>query len=237
MTRGVLIAVSVLALSQWACDGERGCHHGCAVGPAGVTGPSGMLFGSGHLATQMREVGDFHGLVAQGAVRVIVEHGPRRMLEVTAEDNLMPFMQAEVIGGMLRLGPVSDSPMSRTREVVYRLSAPHLERIEAAGACVVEIGGIATDRLEVVLSGASSLQAEGVADHARLGVSGASRVHAPDLRIRTMDATLSGASYGLLRVGERLEATVTGASHLEYLGDPVVVAHSSGGGVVRRVGP
>lgn len=233
MRRGVLIAASVLALGQWACDGngDWGCHHGCD-----VMGPSDMLYGSGQLATEARDVGDFDGIVADGAVRVVVEDGPTGTLEVTAEDNLMPFMRSEVVGGMLRLGPVAHSPMSRTREVVFRVRARHLERIEASGACVVEVDGIETDRLEVVLAGASSLRAEGVADAARFGVSGASRVHAADLRMRTLDATIAGASYGLFRVSELLEATVTGASSLEYIGDPAVVAHTSGGSVVRQVG-
>jgi len=230
----MLIAASVLALGQWACDGngDWGCHHGCD-----VTGTGDMLYGSGHLATEVREVGDFDGIVAEGAVRVVVEDGPTGTLEVTAEDNLVPFMRSDVVGGVLRLGPAARTSMSRTREVVFRVRARHLERIEASGACVVEVGGIETDRLEALLSGASSLQAEGVADAARFGVSGASRVHAAELRIRTLDATISGASYGLFGVSELLEATVTGASSLEYIGDPVVVAHTSGGSVVRRVGP
>lgn len=232
MRRGLLIAASLLAMSQWACDGDRGCHHGCD-----VTGPSGMVIGSGHLATEVRDVGDFDGLAAHGAVRVIVEPGSPGRLEVTAEDNLLPLMRSEVIGGTLQLGPVADVRVSRTREVVFRVSARHVERIEVSGASVVEVAGIAADRLEVVVSGASSLEAEGVADRAFVSASGASRIHAAELRTRTLDAALAGASYGLLRVAERLEGTVTGASSLEYLGDPAVFVQTSGGSVVRRVGP
>ena len=71
----------------------------------------------------------------------------------------------------------------------------------------------------------------------RIDLSGASRVTAPSLRAREVDATLSGASVALVRAVDALVVRASGASLLEYLGDPRVQLETSGGSAVRRAGP
>ena len=123
--------------------------------------------------------------------------------------------------------------MSGVREVQRDLLQP------AAANDGLDFGdaGVDGEQLALHLSGASSATASGSLRGLELHLSGASWVQAPDLRSRLVAASLSGVSYGLVRASGRLDASLSGASTLEYFGDPVVVSSVSGGSVVRRVGP
>jgi hypothetical protein len=61
-------------------------------------------------------------------------------------------------------------------------------------------------------------------------------VDAPGLTARFADATLSGASVARLRVVDALVVYASGASRLEFFGDPTVRADTSGASFVSRVG-
>jgi hypothetical protein len=65
-----------------------------------------------------------------------------------------------------------------------------------------------------------------------LEASGAARVELRGLRDERLSVRLSGAS-----MLTALVVNASGASILEYLGDPRLVSNTSGGSVVRRVGP
>jgi hypothetical protein len=142
-----------------------------------------------------------------------------------------------VVGERLVLGFEPGVGVTTTREVLYRLTVRDFTGIEASGASRIEAHGIDTSALAAVLSGASSLTADGRADAQILVVSGASRYEADNLRSRVTTATLSGASYGVVQVSDVLTATLSGGSTLEYFGSPTVTTALSSGSVVRQVGP
>jgi hypothetical protein len=192
--------------------------------------------GSGRVATESRPVAGFEEVVLSGAGHLVVEQTGVESLTITAEDNLLPFIRSEVQGDRLILGFNPGSNVHPTREVLYRLTVRDLTGLEVSGASRVEVHGLDTAALAVVLSGASSLTASGDADVQVLVVSGASRYEAEDLDSRIVTATVSGTSYGLVRAREVLTATVSGVSTLEYIGRPVLTTTVSGGSSIRQVG-
>jgi len=208
---------------------------GCGGGTSSVTGTTS---GSGTLVTHSRPVQGFTGVSVSGAGHLIVEQTGVESLEITAEDNLLPLIRSEVVNGQLILGFESGVSVSSTREVLYRLTVRELTAIEASGASRVEITDLSTPALATVLSGASALTASGTAGTHGLVVSGASRCEAPNLSSRVVTAAASGASYALVRASDVLGAAASGASTLEYYGDPVVTTSEiSGGSSIRRLGP
>jgi len=204
-----------------------GCDGSTVVGPDE---------GSGVLATESRPVHGFSVVAVSGAGHVIIEQTGAESLQITAEESLLPLIRSEVVGDRLVLGFEPGVGVTTTREVLYRLTVSDVTGLEVSGASRVEAHRIDTTALATVLSGASSLTADGRADAQILVVSGASRYEADNLRSRVTTATVSGASYGLVQVSDVLTATATGGSTLEYLGSPVVTTTVSSGSVVRQVG-
>ena len=72
------------------------------------------------------------------------------------------------------------------------------------------------------LSGASTVQLEGSADDAVIEASGASSGKLAGFEINNVNVKLSGASSGTINLDGRLDADLSGASNLSYLGEPTM---------------
>lgn len=205
--------------------------------PVYVASPSLTIVGSGVSATEARPVPGFTAVSVTAPFRLVLATGGPPSLEVTADDNVLPLVRAEVRGDTLYLGFTTSVSLTRAREIVCRVTLAELRLAEGSGAAVIDAHGIDAERLFVRLSGASSAFSSGAVLELTLDLSGASRWSGPTLRARAVGATLSGASLALVRAVDSLRPDASGASTLEYLGDPVVVSSVTGASVVRRVGP
>jgi hypothetical protein len=75
---------------------------------------------------------------------------------------------------------------------------------------------------DVEISGASHMTLTGTGGDTKLNVSGASHAYLENYTVVNADIELSGASQGRLEVSGRLDAEISGASHFEYGGNPVL---------------
>jgi hypothetical protein len=93
--------------------------------------------------------------------------------------------------------------------------------LTVSGASKVTGKLIAEDtRIEV--SGASTCEITGSGDQCDLEVSGASRYNAPDFRMHNTNINVSGASHATIYTSGTLNLEVTGASTLDYSGNPIL---------------
>ena len=177
--------------------------------------------GSGNVITESRAVSDFHAVYLSGAgADVVIEHTGEETLTITTDDNIMPLVTSEVRDGTLRLG-IDGS--THTRTLRYHITVKQLDAIEASGVLAVDIDGVRTDSFTIDISGVSAVRARGVADHQRLTLAGVSSYSADELESKVVIAHVSGVSGAIVRVSDRLEATVRGLSELVYIGDPEVI--------------
>jgi hypothetical protein len=91
------------------------------------------------------------------------------------------------------------------------------------------------DSLEISTSGGSDMTVSGSTDRVRVQTSGGSDLHAGDLEAKEANLTSSGGSDIEITVLERLTATASGGSDIQYRGDPAYVdINDSGGADVSR---
>ena len=171
-----------------------------------ITSSTATIVGSGVIASQPRTVSGFTSVTVTGPLRLVLQQTGTESLVVTTDDNVLPVVQSEVRGGRLFLGFAPDTSLTRTREIVCRVTVRELRDVEASGAARLEMSDIDTAELVVRLSGAVSASAGGLATQLALEVSGASRWTAGELHSRVVTANVSGASYGFVRVSESLVA-------------------------------
>ncbi len=93
--------------------------------------------------------------------------------------------------------------------------------LQVSGASTVS-GDIKAEDISADVSGASAVQLEGLAGDIDMRASGASRLNLAKLTVNNADVTLSGASQGTLSLNGRLDIELSGASQLEYIGEPVL---------------
>jgi hypothetical protein len=219
-----------MTLAALAALGTGGC-----VLPVDIDFDGGThVRGSGHPVSLARSLPPYDAIIVAGPVRVLVERTGEEYVELTAEDNLVDYLEMEVRGGVLYLGVEPGVSVSPRREILYRVWSYEVLELDASGASSVdiEVGHVPT--LWVTVSGASRVAPWGDADQQDLFVSGASRYDAFDLHSHEVRADVSGASLVDVRVSEVLDVAASGASRVRYLGWPEVVGDVSGGSTVTR---
>jgi hypothetical protein len=217
--------------------------------------------GSGQLETRELGLSDFTRLELSHAFEAVVERSDAFGVEVSLDDNLMPFLRAEVHQGALRIGlEPGRSYRTEPGHMRVRVRLPRLAALEASGACRVELlgfgeapaaellrlhlsgasrieGALQADRLLLDASGASGFALTGRAERLEAEASGASRLELARLRAGSAEVSLSGASQAEVEVLGELEIDASGASSLVYHGQPRLGrVHTSGASSLRHAG-
>ena len=208
-----------------------------------------VIRGSGKLATREMNAEGFTSLELGYTFEVIITPGKRFRTAVTADDNLFTYIKVVREDANLRIFLDADDKSIQDATLKAAITMPSLEGLNLGGASSVTVkgfkqagtvkvtvggashlkGDLQADSLDLKAAGASHVMLEGMAKKATLSASGASSLRLKDLRIATASVHLSGASHAAIRVKDKLEYNVSGASHLEYRGDPTLGKHATSG--------
>ncbi len=188
--------------------------------------------GSGRVVTELRSVAPFDGVLATGAVTVRVVENGFEGVRVSAEDNLLPYLETRVSGGMLEIGFRSGVSVSPRRDVLVEVDAYEVVEVRGSGAVHMEAFLGWTPEMRVGLSGASDLLLVGESDRLVVDLSGASRFDGLEYPVVRADLAVSGASAAFVWARARLDVQASGASHVRFRGRPSIRANVSGASTV-----
>src|SRR5216684_1549417 len=200
---------------------------------------SGCVFdsidGSGHIITEPRTVAGFSNVSLSGSGQVVIEQTGTESLTVTTDDNLLPYIKAEVRGETLELGSTNSMPNIRpTNEIIFRLTVKKLDGLDVSGSGKAEARGVNADGIRIHISGSGNISAQGTADDLDLSISGSGGYRGEELKTKRATVGISGSGRAVIAVNETLNANVSGSGSIEYSGDPQISQHISGSGSVRR---
>jgi hypothetical protein len=206
-----------------------------------LRGWPGGLIGSGNLETEEYAFTNFTKVEISSAFEFEIEQSSSYNISVTADDNVIDYVQVSQVGQTLkiRLGRVTWlGPVTLRASVIM----PHLHGLTVSGASRGTVsdfsstedlditvsgasrvtGDITAGNVEFDISGASTIQLEGSANDIDADVSGASRFNLDDFTVNNADVNFSGASSGTINLDGRLDADLSGASKLWYIGEPTM---------------
>ncbi len=155
---------------------------------------------------------------------------------VTVEAKItMPELRGLVISEATRCAISSFSSMKNLDIELSGASSLDLVDISAGGVkfnvygASKVAGDIIADDTEFNIDGASTVQLEGSADDMAVDATGSSRVELAGFTVGNADIKLSGASTGMVNVDGKLDADLSGASTLSYIGKPTMGAIKTSG--------
>ena len=204
-------------------------------------GCRGTFFGSGNLETRQYDLSDFSRVEVGSAFDFEIIQSGSYSVSVTADDNAFEYIEVAKRGDTLQIGMrIIPGVVPTTLEAVVTL--PQLRGLVISGASEgyvtgfsstenIEIrvsgaskvaGDITAGDAEFDVSGASTVRLEGSADDMDANVSGASSFKLGDFMVNNADVVFSGASSGTVNVTGRLDANLSGASKLDYIGEPTM---------------
>lgn len=247
------LAFGFFGLALLAGCNHLGASHTTSVGSDGVevTIDGGeVIKGSGKQAPNSLKLASFSKVRIDFPAIVTMQKGAPSAT-VTADDNLLPFLECKVEGNELVFHGTKNMHMEKMPTL--RLTGEGIEAIYASGACQltansglarrldVNLNGATRftlkgefDQLGARLTGASKLSASGAATDLQLEVDGSSRVEAADLRSKTAKVEANGASNVEITVSEALTAEASGASSVSYAGSPKVTEDTSGASRITK---
>lgn len=187
---------------------------GCAVLQPGIPG-------SGILQTEVRPATPFDQIEVGGISNVQVIVGEQPSVTVATDDNLLAHVETTVTDGTLKV---------RTRGAIHprsglnvHVTVPQLNSLRVSGAGEVQAHGISGDAVEMTISGAGSLTADGSVRHLRARVSGAGSADLQDLIAQSANVGVSGAGDAKVHALEALTANASGAGDITCYGNPLHV--------------
>lgn len=174
--------------------------------------------GNGKIKSESRSVKEFYRIDAAGAYTIKVRVGETQSIRIKAEENLLPLIRTFVNGNTLVIE--NKKNLSPRKELLIEITTNELTSIECSGANDIEVYGINTDKFQVDLSGAGSIELEGNADQFYADLSGAGSIDARSLIARKVFISVSGAASANVYAKEFLDASVSGVGSIDYYGDP-----------------
>lgn len=218
-----------------------------------------IVRGSGTLATESREVGDFNAVQLDGAGRLVIIQGESTSLTVEAEDNLIDNLKASVESNTLKLGYQDNcwqKTLLPTEAILYTLTVTDLNAITFNGAGDLEMENLHTDSLAITINGAAQVSLKNLtADSLKvringtgtvniggevvsqdIGIDGAGTVQNGNLKTSQTTVVANGLGIATVWVTDTLNLTFNGGGTLNYYGEPAIIQNINGAANINALG-
>jgi len=199
--------------------------------------------GSDTITSEVRALSTFNQIEVEDAFEVDVTYSPtQELIVVEAPDNLHEFIETNVVSGKLKVHFTKNKNISCNDAVKIHITTADLNKFDLSEASKVVLNNaLSTYDFELEMAGASNFEGEvnvtsgdielrgastakinGTAMDAFVELKGASTLRKYEFEIETLDVRLSGASTAFLTILNSMSVELSGASTLNYKGDPVI---------------
>jgi hypothetical protein len=169
--------------------------------------------GNGRVESESRSLPAFDSIHLRSMGKLIVRRGPRE-LKLRCDSNILPYVQAEVEGGLLKIGLKSFAGLRLPTLLEFEVRVPELSILRLSGSGDALVEAFAGDSFEANLSGSGGIKA--VLDYRRIKLvsSGSGRLEA---ELDADDLELRGSGSGEVTLKGRAgkaQLTISGSGSL-----------------------
>lgn len=214
--------------------------------------------GSGTAAREARPVGDFQAIELHGDFDLTVRQTSRTAVEVSADDNLLPLIETEVVDGRhgrtLRIGwkrntsvrPRVDTQVTvdvvqlralsshGSGDVVISALATPVFSLVLAGSGDARLARLAADELSVTLAGSGDVSVSGRATRAKLSIAGSGDISAAELASDEVTVSIAGSGDARVHAERSLAVSIAGSGDVVHSGPATPRSSIAGSGGVRK---
>lgn len=196
---------------------------------AGGTAPAGTVTGSGVIVTEARALSGFHAVELHGFGTVDIVRGALEGVQVEADDNVVPLVRTEVVGGRLVVGLVSGTSL-RNATLRVHVQATVLDELVSDGSVDGKVTGLAGARFALKVRGSGDIELTGTSDELSVELDGSGDIDAGGLIAQRATVTIEGSGDVRVQATDTLDATIEGSGDITYLGTPALSTSISGSG-------
>ena len=187
--------------------------------------------GNGHLVTEDRPVQDFTSVEAEGAFDIQWVSGPPSCT-IKTDENLLRHVETSMSGGKLRLE--WNGQLHPTHGMKVKISSRSLSGARLTGAVRLTATRLTGNGFYLDGTGATRVTVDGAVDELMATLTGASKLDAEELRVRSALLSISGAGKAEVSASDTLKVAISGAGKVTYTGNPAIERQISGAGSIRK---
>lgn len=202
------------------------CFAGCHLLDEGIPG-------SGTIASENREVGDFSGVGYSGGGTVQVVIGDTTSVEIECDDNLLEHIVTEVKNGQLKIYPAKS--ISPTTGINVKITTPSLSKLSIAGSGEGSVVGLDEAKLAIDIAGSGKVKCNGSAESLAISIAGSGEVVNDELASRKVDVSIAGSGDVRVQATDELSVSIAGSGKVQYIGSPKVAQKIAGSGEVVEI--
>jgi hypothetical protein len=204
--------------------------------------------------TEDLPITSFEKLEIWGMLNVLVSDGPTYSLTARGSRKAIANVKVRQRAKWLKIGS-SFFFWHRQYDLVLTITTPNLSKLDVSGACTVQLTGFKelpsldiditgasnvslegeVQTLNIDITGASRLTLDGRGNNLTADITGASALHALKYPVEDARVEVTGACTAQIFATRVLKAEATGASKVEYQGDPSVDFESAGASYIKKV--
>ena len=209
--------------------------------------------GNGISKTEIRQASGFSQIASNGDFNVTVQPGNSYSVEVTAESNLLSYIETDVVGSTLKIRTRGLYSLRDHRSIEVNVTTPILNGLSLSGSgnirtgsftakqdiFHIEISGsgdidseVNANKIKANVSGSGTIFVQGVAPETNFVVSGSGKIKAYDLIQENCNATISGSGDMFVNASETIDANISGSGRVFYINHPAVHTSISGSGKI-----
>jgi hypothetical protein len=185
-------------------------------------------YGSGRIATQVRNVSECNSVNIRYAGNVYLTQDNTQTVRVEADDNIIDDVITQGENGVLSVGLQSGSYKDVTVRIYMSLKTIEGISINGVGNITVQ-NKITGDQLSCTINGAGDIYLNGSYSKLNCLINGAGNINAFDLIAKSCTAGVSGTGNCSINVTESLDASIQGVGNITYDGNPGMVKSSISG--------
>ena len=187
--------------------------------------------GNGNLVTENRPVQEFTSVEAEGAFDIEWVPGPASCT-IRTDENLLHHVETSMNGKKLQLE--WHGQLHPTHGMKVKLSSASMTGARLTGAVRLSGTRLSGKGFYLEGTGATRVTVDGAVNELMATMSGASKLDAEGLQVKTAELSISGAGKAEVSASDSLKVAISGAGKVTYNGNPTVEKHVSGAGTIRK---
>jgi hypothetical protein len=223
-----------------------------------IVGSAGSrIDGSGRRVDDVRSIGPFSAVRANGPIDVVLKAAAREQVTVQSDDNLVALIETRVLDEAvptldIRVLPGAAFKSSRPPRLIVEfrsiealalrgsgdVHADHVSgrmlAVSIAASGDVKIDKLDVDILGVSIGGSGDFTSAGRATEQGFSIAGSGDINAANLLGQTVKVRIAGSGDVRVHAEQMLDVAVAGSGDVIYRGDPVLRKSIAGSGGVRK---
>ncbi len=203
-------------------------------------GNSKKIKGNGNVVTVNRTTSNYNGVSVGGSFDVILVKGKEGKIIIEGEENIIPYLETEVIGSTLKIKYKKNTSIRTTKRLTVTVPITSIESVALGGSGKIigkvtikannfsaSLGGsgsitlkIEANHVKASIGSSGSINLEGKSKEFSCSIAGSGGIRAYGFKTDELNARLVGSGSIKTTVKSKIKAKIVGSGSIYYKGNP-----------------